>query len=81
MKKTIKNLETGREIQSRFEAVVFNKTQQFHAETLKEFSKKFVRQLNAHCHDSREKSLAITKFEECMMWANKAIAFHGKTDE
>lgn len=27
--------------------------------------------------DSREKSLAMTKLEECLMWANKAIALHG----
>lgn len=27
--------------------------------------------------DCREKSLAITKLEECAMWANKAIAMHG----
>lgn len=26
--------------------------------------------------DSREKSLAFTKLEECVMWANKAIALH-----
>lgn len=27
--------------------------------------------------DSREKSLAMTKLEECVMWANKALALHG----
>ena len=26
------------------------------------------------CPDSREKSLAITKLEECVMWANASIA-------
>ena len=29
---------------------------------------------------SREKSLAMTKLEECVMWANKAIAIHGIWD-
>ena len=29
------------------------------------------------CPNSREKSLAITKLEECVMWANKSIALHG----
>ena len=27
-----------------------------------------------HCPDSREKSLAMTKLEEAVMWANAAIA-------
>lgn len=26
---------------------------------------------------SRETSLAVTKLEECVMWANKSIALHG----
>jgi hypothetical protein len=26
--------------------------------------------------ESRERSVAITKLEECSMWANKAIVFH-----
>ena len=29
------------------------------------------------CPESREKSLAITKLEECIMWANAAIARRG----
>lgn len=34
----------------------------------------FALYLNAHCPDSRELSLAITKIEEAVMWANAAIA-------
>ena len=30
--------------------------------------------INAMCPDSREKSLAITKLEEVVMWANASIA-------
>ena len=30
--------------------------------------------INRYCPDSREKSLAMTKLEECVMWANAAIA-------
>lgn len=31
--------------------------------------------INDVCHDGREKSLAMTKLEECVMWANKSISF------
>jgi len=30
--------------------------------------------------DSRERSIAKTKLEEAVMWANKAIALHGAND-
>lgn len=30
--------------------------------------------INEYCPDSREKSLAFTKIEEAVMWANAAIA-------
>lgn len=30
--------------------------------------------INDNCPDSREKSLAVTKLEECVMWANASIA-------
>lgn len=30
--------------------------------------------INNYCPSSREKSLAFTKLEECIMWANASIA-------
>ena len=30
--------------------------------------------INDNCPDSREKSIAMTKLEECVMWANASIA-------
>lgn len=35
--------------------------------------------INDFCPESREKSLAITKLEETIMWANAAIARREKT--
>jgi hypothetical protein len=32
--------------------------------------------LNHYCPDSREKSVAITKLQECVMWANASIAIN-----
>ena len=37
-------------------------------------AKKLAELLNTCCPESREKSLALTKLEECVMWANAAIA-------
>lgn len=30
--------------------------------------------IDCRCPDSREKALALTKLEECIMWANASIA-------
>lgn len=38
-------------------------------------AKKLEKCINDVCHDGREKSLAMTKLEECVMWANKSISF------
>lgn len=43
-------------------------------ETLRSHSKDFVSTINTVCPDSREKSLAITKLEEVLFWANAAVA-------
>lgn len=33
--------------------------------------------VDARCHDSRETSLALTKIEEAVMWANASVARNG----
>ena len=43
-------------------------------EIIRSFGKHFAENINELCPDSREKSLAITKIEETVMWANAAIA-------
>lgn len=41
---------------------------------IRETAKNFAELLNDLCPESREKSLAITKLEESVMWANASIA-------
>lgn len=40
---------------------------------IREFTVALVQQIDVHIEDSREKSLALTKLEESLMWAGKAI--------
>ena len=41
---------------------------------IREYALRFSDLINSRCPDSREKSLAITKLEEAVMWANASIA-------
>lgn len=41
---------------------------------LRNTAKALALEIEAFCPDSREKSLAMTKLEECVMWSNAAIA-------
>jgi hypothetical protein len=43
-------------------------------EQLRQKAKEFAHLINELVSESREKSIAITKLEEAVMWANKAIA-------
>ena len=43
-------------------------------ETLRAQAKSLALAINLLCPDSREKSLAITKLEESVMWANASVA-------
>ena len=49
-------------------------SQQTRYEELREFARNFAWLIERHCPDSREKSLAFTKLEESIMWANASIA-------
>ena len=50
------------------------------AEAVREAAADLEAVIALRCPPSREKSLAMTKLEECAMWANKALALHGRWD-
>lgn len=41
---------------------------------IRDTAKSFAYLIGTQCPDSREKSLALTKLEEAVMWANASIA-------
>lgn len=43
-------------------------------ESIRARAKSLAYLINEECPESREKSLAMTKLEECVMWANASIA-------
>ena len=43
-------------------------------ESIRDTAKEFAEHLDDECPDSREKSLAMTKLEEAVFWANASIA-------
>lgn len=48
-------------------------------ETIRAAAHEFARTVNAYAPECREKTLALTRGEEAMMWANAAIARHPGT--
>jgi len=46
-------------------------------ETLRSHAKALAELIDVNCPECREKSLAITKLEETVMWANAGIARNG----
>lgn len=49
-------------------------TQQLRYETIRNTAHELAQMLIEDCPDSRERSLALTKLEEAVMWANASIA-------
>lgn len=57
-----------------FDSVPFHEPALRKSHIVKINAENLLYKLHDNLPDSREKSLAITKLEECVMWANKAIA-------
>ena len=60
---------------TRFSSVSLNNKQIDRINQLREKEEELLKCIEECCLDSREKSLAITKLEECAMWTSKSIAF------
>ena len=45
---------------------------------IRETAKELALVIMENCPDSREKSVALTKVQECVMWANASIAINEK---
>ena len=65
---------TAAEIKNRFTYHAPDNDQIERYDSIREHAKDFAYLLEEFCPESRERSLAMTKLEECVMWANASIA-------
>lgn len=72
--KSFRNEKTSEQIDNNFEYHAPKDGQPERYEILCGVAKNFARAINSNCPDSREKSLALTKLEEAVMWAKAAVA-------
>jgi len=55
----------------------YHKPETIHIEkyqSIREYGKMFAQEILQNCPAGREKSLALTKIEEAVMWANASVA-------
>lgn len=65
---------TSKEIESRFSYHAPRGDQPERYERIRAAARDLAGLVDEACPDSREKSLAMTRLEECVMWANSSIA-------
>ena len=67
----------AREIRDRFKTYILDDDQKANYEAVRNVAIELACLINGITVDSREKSIALTKLEECLMWINKAISRNG----
>lgn len=67
---------TNEQIENIFTYHAPKSDQQARYQALREQAKNFAFELNALCPESREKSIALTKLQECVQMANASIAIN-----
>lgn len=65
---------TNAQIENNFSYHTPKEDQPERYEKIRNKAKMLAAYINENCPDSREKSLAMTKLEEAVMWANASIA-------
>jgi hypothetical protein len=65
---------TETELDKRFKYHAPKGDQASRYEAIRQYGRNFAEELDCRCPDSREKSLALTKLQEAIMWANASIA-------
>jgi hypothetical protein len=65
---------TTEEIENRFTYHAPNEVQRVKYAEIREYARLLAHRINKACPESREKSLAITKLQEVIAWANASIA-------
>ena len=73
-KEVVKEIDDDKELKKRFTYHAPNLGQQQRYIRLRDYAKNFAELVMEYCPESRERSLALTKIEEAVMWANAAIA-------
>lgn len=64
-------------MKNKFDYEKIDGLQKNHIESLRTQAKEMYESINYNCPDSIEKSLSVTRLEECLFWANKSIS-HNK---
>ena len=62
---------------SRFKHVEMSEDSKKHSDLLRDKTADLADYINVYCIDSREKSIALTKLEECMFWVNACLSRNG----
>jgi hypothetical protein len=67
-------METNEQIENNFRSHLLTDEKAWKCEELRGSAKRLAYLIERNCPNSREKSLAMTKLEEALMWANTSVA-------
>lgn len=65
------------EISSRFKTYSIDDETKMKSDKIRDDIVNTADAIDIYCTESREKSIALTKLEECLMWVNKCLSRNG----